>query len=185
VPSEAELLVRSAEAAHAEGRSDAARRALRRALRKDAGLVPAWIALGEIEAERGRTRAALAAWSKVPRLDRRAGPLVYPRLEASFAADGRAREFETYLGRLIEERPEDREARLALARALAARGAADEALAALRVVAESDPDDPRAAMVTGRILLAEGRDGEAAKALAELLDVLERNPLPRRSEALS
>jgi lipopolysaccharide biosynthesis regulator YciM len=63
-PTEAELLVQSAEAAHAEGRSDDARKALKRALRRDGRSIRAWIALGEIEAERGRTKAALAAWSK-------------------------------------------------------------------------------------------------------------------------
>ena len=185
VPSEAELLVKSAEAAHAEGRSDVARKALKRALRKDRDLVAAWIALGEIEAERGRTKAALAAWSKVPTLDRKAGARVYARLEATYAAADRARDFETYLEKLIEERPDDRDARIALARALAARGASDEALTQLRAAIEADPDDPEALMVTGRILLAEGREGEAAKAHTELLDVLERRRPLRRHEALS
>jgi lipopolysaccharide biosynthesis regulator YciM len=182
VPSEAQLLVKSAEAAQAEGRSDDARKALKRALRRDSGLIPAWIALGELEAERGRTKAALAAWTKVPKLDRNAGPEVYPRLEAAYAAAGRARDFEGYLTGLIEERPDDREARFALARALAARGATDEALAELRALSETEPDDPEALVRSGRILLAEGRDGEATKIFSELLDVLERRPLPRRPQ---
>ena len=59
---------------------------------------------------------------------RRAGARVYPRLEASYAAADRARDFEGYLEKLIEERPDDVEARLALARARAARGASEEAI---------------------------------------------------------
>ncbi|MGH0032315.1 MAG: tetratricopeptide repeat protein [Myxococcota bacterium] len=185
VANEAALLVKSAQAAHAEGRSDDARKALKRALRRDGSLVSAWIALGEIEAERGRNKAALAAWSKVPSLDPNAGAQVYPRLETAYAAADRARDFEDFLSKRLDEAPDDRQARLALARTLAARGAVDEALGQLRAVAEADPDDPEPLMVTGRILLAEGRDGEANKALAELLDVLERRRLPRRGESLT
>ena len=183
-PSEAELLVQSAEAAHAEGRSDDARKALKRALRRDASAVRAWIALGEIEAERGRTKAALSAWSKVPTLDRKAGAQVYPRLEASYAAADRARDFEGYLEKLIDERPDDVEARLALARARAARGASEEAIAELRGALERDPDHIETRTTLGRILLAENRDSEAPKAYAELLDVLERGRFPRRPESL-
>jgi lipopolysaccharide biosynthesis regulator YciM len=184
-PSEAELLVAAAEHAHAEGRSDDARKAAKRALRRDPRSVGAWIALGEIEAERGRTKAALAAWSQVPLLDRRAAARVYPRLEATFAAAGRARDFEAYLAERIGERPDDPHARIALARTLAARGAADEAVAALRDLLERDPDDLEARVTLGRILVSEGRDAEAAKAYAELLDVLERRGLPRRMESLA
>lgn len=182
--SEAELLVQSATAAHAEGRSDDARKALKRALRRDPTAVRAWIALGEIEAERGRTKAALSAWSKVPTLDRKAGAQVYPRLEASYAAADRARDFEGYLEKLIDERPDDVEARLALARARAARGASEEAIAQLRGALERDPDHIETRTTLGRILLAENRDGEAPKAYAELLDVLERGRFPRRPESL-
>lgn len=184
VASEAELLVQSAEHAHAEGRSDDARKALKRALRRDARSVPAWIAFGEIEAERGRTKAALAAWSRVPALDRRAGARVYPRLEATYAALGRARDFEAYLAERIAERPDDPQARLAQARTLAARGAADEALESLRGLLERDPDDLEARATLGRILVSEGREAEAAKAYGELLDVLERRGPPRRLESL-
>jgi lipopolysaccharide biosynthesis regulator YciM len=158
---------------------------LKRALRKAPGLGPAWIALGELEAERGRTRAALAAWAKAAQIDRSTGPLVYPRLAATYAALDRAREFEAWLTRLIAERPDDAAARVALAGALAARGEMESALAELRRCLEQDPADLPARAALGRLLLAEGRDAEAAKACAELLDVLERSGALRRSEDLS
>ena len=184
LPSEASLLVESAEAAHAQGRTQDARRALKKALRWDGASVKGWIALGEIEAEQGRTKAALAAWAKVPELDRRMGPLVYPRLEASYAALEKARDFEAYLGKLLAERPDDRHARLALARALAARGEIEDARTELNKLLERDSDDLEARSALGHLLLAEGREAEATKSYGELLEVIERSGRLRRRESL-
>jgi lipopolysaccharide biosynthesis regulator YciM len=171
---EATLWVAFAETERAEGRPDAARRALKKALRRDPQGVRAWILLGELEAERGRSRKALAAWGRVPDLDRRAGPAVYPRLAATFAALGRPRDHEVFLRGLIDTQPDDVEARLALARALAARGAVDEAVAEARAALERDPDALTVHLALGRLLISEGRNEEAGKAHQELLDVLER-----------
>jgi len=171
---EARLLVEMSEAAQAEGRSDEARRVLRRALRRDPRCVDAWIQLGALEAERGRSKRALAAWQKVPELDRRVGPEVYPRLEATYAALGRAREFEDYLRRLLEAQPGDVEARLALARALSARGDAEAAIAEVGVLLERDSENLGAHAVLSRALLEAGREAEAVKELGELVDLLER-----------
>jgi lipopolysaccharide biosynthesis regulator YciM len=188
-PVEAPLWVDLAETERAEGHADAARRALKRALRRDPRCVRAWIALGELEAEAGRMRKALAAWRRVLAIDRRAGPRVYPRLAASFAAAGRPLEHEAYLRALVDAQSEDLEARLALARALEARGAVDEALAALREALERHPDAVAAHGLLGRTLLAEGRAAEAAKAHEELLDLLERSgraePIAQEGEAFA
>jgi lipopolysaccharide biosynthesis regulator YciM len=178
------LWVDRAEAAHAEGNTREARRAIKRALRIDGKSVRAWILLGALEAERGRSKAALAAWCRVPRIDRKSGALVYPRIESAYAALDRSREFEAYLRGLLEERGEDLHARLALARALAARGEIEEALAELRRVLERDPEHLAARAVLGRLLLSEHRDPEATKEYAELLDVLERCGLLRTRERL-
>lgn len=185
VSDEADLWVESARAAQAEGRSTDARRAARRALRRDPRRVSAWVVLGEIEAERGRTRAALAAWAKVPALDRHSGPLVYTRLEATYAALDQARGFEDFLAGLLAERPDDPHARFALARALAARGEIEEAIAMLRGLLARDPDDLAVRGALGRLLLAEQRETEALKEYAELLDVLERHGMLHRREELS
>ncbi len=171
---EARLLVDMAEAEMAAGRGDAARRSVRRALRRNPESVRAWLVSGALEAERGRHRAALAAWQKIPGLDRRSGALVYPRIQAAFAAQGRSAEFETYLRGLLAGREDDAHARMALARAIAARGDVEEALAELQRLLEREPESLEARGVLGRLLLSERRDAEAAKAYAELLDVLER-----------
>jgi lipopolysaccharide biosynthesis regulator YciM len=182
---EAALLVEMAEAAQAEGRSEDARRALKRALRRDPRSVPGWIALGGIEAERGRVKAALDAWSKVPAIDRHSGPLVYPRLEATYAALDRPREFETYLHGMLAEQPDDAHARVALAGALAARGAVEEAIAELRRASEHQPGNLAARGALGRLLLSERREEDAVREYGELLDALEQQGLLRDREKLA
>jgi lipopolysaccharide biosynthesis regulator YciM len=181
---EAGLYVDMADAARAEGRSSEARRAAKRALRKGRALVRGWITLGELEAERGRTKAALAAWLQVPKIDRRSGPLVYPQLEATYAALGRPRDFEKFLRELLREKPEDLEARLALARTLSARGESDAATAEIRAILDKNGDDLAALAMLGRSFLAEGRDAEASRLLAELLDSLDRRGLLHAAEQL-
>jgi len=182
---EARLWVDMAEAAQAEGRDDEARRAVKRALRANPRSVRGWLVLGSLEAERGSSKAALAAWSRIPSLDRRSGVLVYPRIEAAYAALGRAGEFEDYLRRLLAERDDDAHARLALARTLGARGDVEEALAELRRLLEREPDHLEARAVLGRLLLSEHRDADTTKEYAELLDVLDRRGLLRTRERLS
>jgi lipopolysaccharide biosynthesis regulator YciM len=130
--------------------------------------------LGELEAERGKPKKALAAWKKALAVDRRVAAQVYPKLESAWAALGRAREFEGELRAELAQHPEDAEARLALARTLAARGDGTAALVELEALFERSPERLDAHAARARVLLGEGRDAEATKALAELLDVLER-----------
>ena len=174
---EAALRVEMAEVAQAEGRSDDARRAVKQALRRDKGSVRGWLLLGSLEAERGKPKAALAAWKRVPELNLASGPDVYPRLEATYAALDRSRDYEVFLRGLLEAHDEDIGVRLALARTLAARGEVDDAVAELRRVLDRDPEHLEARGTLGRVLLAERRDVDAIKAYAELLDVLERQGL--------
>jgi lipopolysaccharide biosynthesis regulator YciM len=180
---EAELLVELAEVARAEGRAADARRALKRALARDRNCVRAWIALGDADAETGRLRRALAAWRRVPEIDRAAGPAVYPRLASALAAAGRAPEHEAWLRRQLEAAPDDAGARLALARALAGRGAVDDAVAEVRAVLARQRDAIEARVALGRLLLGDHRDPDAVKEYAELLEVLERSGLLRDRDA--
>ncbi len=182
---EARLWLERSEAAHAEGRSDEARRALEKCLALDASLALAWVRLGELEAERGKSKKALAAWQKALQVDRRVGGHVYPRLEAAFAALGRVRQFEVDLRAHLAALPEDALARLALVRSLAARGDAGAALLEAETLLEREPERIDAHAARARVLLAEGRDAEAAKALAELLDLLERQGMLLARESLA
>jgi lipopolysaccharide biosynthesis regulator YciM len=173
---EAALLVRMAQEARDEGRDDVARRTVKRALRRDPSCAAALGLLGQLEADRGRSKAALAAWEKVPQMDPAAATELYPRLEAAFAAVGRARDYESFLRRLSNEQPEDRALRLALASHLAGRGDTDDALAVLETLDDAGPGRLEQCVATGRVLLAAGRDGEALKEFGKLLDVLEKRP---------
>jgi lipopolysaccharide biosynthesis regulator YciM len=183
--SEARLWLEKSEALAAEGRSDEARRALAKCLRCNPELTQAWERLAELEAERGKNKKALAAWQKALALDRRVAARVYPRLEASWAALGRARQFELELRKELSLRPEHGETRLALSRVLAARGEVEAALAELEALFEREPERLDAHAARARVLLGAGREAEAAKALAELLDLLERQGalLPREELA--
>jgi lipopolysaccharide biosynthesis regulator YciM len=184
-PDEARLLCGLARACVEEGRADEARRAWKRALRRDRACVDAWIGLGELASERGRTRAARVAFERALELDPRAGARVFPRLEAVLAREPGARELEDALRRLLERRPQDANARLALARALAARGDLELAVEQLRQLLERDPERLEARAELGRLLLAEHREHEACKEYAELLDVLERGGHLRHREELA
>ncbi len=182
---EAALLVEQAEAAHAEGRSDDARRLARRARRRDRNGSAALVLLGTLEAERGRSDAALVAWREAALRDPHCGAVVYPRLEAAYAAVGRAPEFVACLRGLLERRPDDATARLALARAVAAGGEVDAAVAELRTLLERDGGSRQAQAALVRLLLGAHREDEALKLLPGLLDHIEREEAvaPRESSA--
>jgi lipopolysaccharide biosynthesis regulator YciM len=170
---DASLQVRMAEAEHAQGRHDLARKGVKRALRRDPSNADARMLLAVLEAERGRDKAALAAWRTVAE---RGGPRTaeaLPKLEASFAAVGSARDFETFVRRILEQRPGDSALRLALAGTLAARGEIDPALVELRRVLNGHPSDHSARVALGRLLLQCDRDADALGEYAELLAWLE------------
>jgi lipopolysaccharide biosynthesis regulator YciM len=174
---EARLYAEMAKAQYAEGHHDDARRSTKKALRCAKRCVAAWVLLGDLEAERSRAKAALAAWSEVPRLDRASGPLVYAKLEATYAALGRARDFETFVRGLLEEQPEDSNARRALASVLSARGDIDASISELNLLLGVDSDDLETRAVLGQILLSEGRVSEAAREYGLMIAALSRRGL--------
>ncbi len=171
---EAGLLLEMARAAQAEGRNEQARKAVKRALRKDPRRADGYFLLGELEAERGRNRAALAAWKKVPALlGENASREIFSRLEAAFASLGRGREYEDFLRKLMEGSEQVGAVRVALALELAARGALDQAVIELRRLMDVEPKNLEARIALGRLLLSDHRNHDALKEFAELLEVLD------------
>jgi lipopolysaccharide biosynthesis regulator YciM len=171
---EARLTVEMAKVQHAEGHLDEARRSIKKALRCDRRCVAGWVLLGDLEAERGKPKAALAAWSEVPRLNRASGSLVYSKLEATYAALGRIRDFEAFVRSLLEEQPGDGSARRALATLLSARGEIDAGISELKRMLGADSDDLETRAALGRILLSDGRVGDAAHEYALMIDAVSR-----------
>lgn len=181
---ELELYVDMAEAARAEGRIEDGRKAAKRALRRNREHVRGWIVLGDLEAERGRDKAALAAWKRVPGIDAAAGPRVYPQIEVTLAKLGRPDDFEKLLREVLESHPDDVGACLALARSLVSRGSVDEALTELRNRAERNPDQLEIHAAIGRLLLSEGRETDACEKFTAILEALDRRGLLQAPEKL-
>jgi lipopolysaccharide biosynthesis regulator YciM len=174
---EARLLTRMAESLRAEGDRDQARRSVKRALRRDPDHADARLLLGDLEAERGRHKAALAAWRPVPEKGGARATEAYPRLESCFTTLGRPGAYEGFVRELLERRPDDAAARMALAASLAARGELESAIRELRRVLDRDPEDLQARIALGRVLISGNREADTSKEHRELLEWLDRRVL--------
>lgn len=170
---ELELLLSQAQSQLAEGDDDAARSTLKRCLRRYKTCGAAWAMLGQIEVERGKDAKALDAWRRGALADPEMAAALYPKIEAGFAARGKAREYEKFLNGILADRPTDHAARIALARTRVARGEAANAIEELSRAIEVAPDHAGLRVELGRLLLANGPEAEALKAYAGLLDALE------------
>lgn len=174
---EAERWCALAKAEHAEGRSSETRKALSRALRADPDHGGAWLLLGELEAERGRTRKALVAWQRAAERDSGAAAEAYPKIEATHAALGRPRDTERLLRRILERRPGDEATLIALCRVLVARGDTPLALQTLEKEGNHASAPLSLALLRCRLLLVED-ETEARPAVEALLDRVERDLAP-------
>lgn len=159
-----------------EGNADGAFKALKRCLRQNKSWAPALAMLGELEAERGKSAKALEAWKQAAKVDASVGAELYDKIGAGFAASKKGTGFEAFLREILEDRPTDAAARIALARALGSRGDAPEAIEELARAIEIRPEDLSLRAELGRQLLASNQDGEARKAYAQLIEQIERMP---------
>ena len=180
---EVEILLSQAQVLREEGNHDGARASIKRCLRRDKTCGLAWTMLGELEAERGRTAKALAAWKRGAAVDETVAPALYPKIAASFAARGKPADFDQYLLKIIEDRPSDHAAHIALSRARAGRGDTSLAVEVLARAIELAPEHLGLRAELGRQLIASGQDAEALKAYADLLDALERASISLHPEA--
>lgn len=177
---EVRILLSQSQGLSDEGDHEGARQAIKRCLRRDKTCGLAWTILGELEVERGKTAKALDAWKRGATIDEEAAPELYPKIAASYAARGKPEEFDKFLQNILEGRPYDHSARIALARARASRGDTNGAVEELARTIEVAPDHSGLRAELGRQLIATGQDAEALKAYAALLDVLERGSISLR-----
>ena len=177
------ILLSQAQVLREEGNHDGARQSIKRCLRRDKTCGLAWAMLGELEVERGKTAKALDAWKRGAGIDATVAAALYPKIAASFAARGKPEAFDQYLLKIIEDRPSDHAARIALARARAGRGDTSSAVEALARAIELAPEHRGLRTELGRQLIANGQDAEALKSYADLLDALERASISLEPEA--
>ena len=170
---EAELLLARARHEVKEGRTDEARKLARKAAKLDSASVAARVLLGDIEAERGKEKAALVAWADAVSCDgsdAADADELWERINAAHAKNASGDSGEAFVRKHLDAHPADTAAQRALARALVARGEIDPALATLREILERDPTDERTRAQLGRLLLDEKRDAEALAAYRAWVD---------------
>ena len=169
---EAALLTEMGRSYAAQGQSEAARKAVRRAIKRDPSASAPRLLLGDLEAERCRDKAALAAWCEAVDLDLDNPDALWQRISATYTGLDRGDEFEEFARARLARAPDNRAAARALARRLAARGDVDAALHELRRLLDADPGDDSSRAQLGRLLLAEKRETDALKAYEEWIEVV-------------
>ena len=98
------------------------------AIELDAGAIPAYLNLGDMQRREGQLDEALATWKRVIQIAPDRAYLVFDRIESVASEQGDRERFPTLCHRLIDANPQDWRARLALGRHLATRGQPSEAL---------------------------------------------------------
>ena len=94
----------------------------------DAGAVPAYLNLGDVQRREGRCDEAIATWTQVIRITPERAYLVFDRIEAVSNEQGDTERFPALCHRLIAANPKDWRARLALGRHLASQNQPSGAL---------------------------------------------------------
>lgn len=168
----AHLWVGLGRAAASRGSEADAQKAYKRAVAQDPDCAEAYLALGDQRLREGSWRKASAFFRRALGLHPAIGALLYPRLSEVHTKQGDLPGLEQLLREHLDAAPEDREASLWLARALATQKRVDEALAILRRLLDRDAGWLGAHAEIGRILLGENRDDEVKKAFEELLERL-------------
>ncbi len=115
----------------AQGDRAAAAARFTAAIDLDARAVPAYLHLGDVQLQLGRTAEAMATWERAVAVARDRAYLAFDRLESAYAALGNPGRFPALCRRLIAAAPKDWRSRVALAQHLTEHGQATEALGLL------------------------------------------------------
>lgn len=109
------------EVARKAGDGPAARAKFESAIDLDPKTVPAYLSLGDMKLADGQVAQALAAWEKVIEVSPERAYLAFDRLASAYPRSDTPQRFAELCRRLIQSKPNDWRARLALARSLASR----------------------------------------------------------------
>jgi lipopolysaccharide biosynthesis regulator YciM len=122
-----------------EGRIDDAKGRFEAAIDLDANVIPAYLHLGDAEAQQGDLAAAIATWERCINVSQDRAHLALERLERAYEAIGADHRFAELCRRLTTASPRDWRARTALARHFAHRGQPTKALELLLEALEHNP----------------------------------------------
>ena len=138
------------------------------AIELDAGAVPAYLNLGDVQRREGRLKEAIATWEHVIRLAPERAYLVFDRIESVTNEQGNTERFPALCHRLIDANPQDWRARLALGRHLATLKQPSEALDVLFDSLVHNPHALSIHQVVWQALVALGFDEERVRRYMEL-----------------
>jgi lipopolysaccharide assembly protein B len=122
------ILVEQARQKIAAGSGRPGRILIKEALKLNAACASAYLLMGDSYEEEGRIDEAIAYWEKLPFEAPEHAALVFERLERVYFEGGRFGEMERFYTRLIEARPENPDAYLALAGFYERKGETREAV---------------------------------------------------------
>ena len=153
-------LVSIAEADIEKGRSRDARRTLSRALRHDSECGPALLALGQMEEAAGDVDSAIRHWRNVTRVSPELSPPALAHLERVLYQRGTFNEIENVYRDVLDARPEDEHAAVALASFYRKQGQDDAAIALLREHTQANPDSSAGAVLLTAMYAMHGDEYE-------------------------
>ena len=153
-------LVTVAEADAEKGRSRDARKTLTRALRHDPECAPALVAMGRLEEQADDVVDAIRLWRQAARLSPDLAPVALRSLERALYQRGTFNEIEAVYRDVLENRPNDEHAALALASFYRKQGRMDDAMQLLEDYRGTNPTTVAGTVLLSSIYAARGDTDE-------------------------
>jgi lipopolysaccharide biosynthesis regulator YciM len=150
----------------ARGRARDARKTLARALRHDAECAPALLALGDVEEESDDAGGAIKHWRHAARVSAELAPAALRNLERVLYQRGTFNEIEAVYREVLEARPEDENAALALASFYRKQGRTEDAIALLEEHGQVNPGSIAGTVLLTSIYAARGDEEELDRLVA-------------------
>ena len=158
-------LVTIAESDVEKGRTRDARRTLSRALRHDPACAPALVALGGIEEVAGNVDGAIRHWSSAARVSPELAATALTNLERVLYQRGTFNEIESVYRDVLEARPSDENAAIALASFYRKQGRAEEAIGLLEEYTQANPESSAGVVMLTAIYATRGDEEELERLL--------------------
>ncbi len=153
-------LVTVAETDVEKGRARDAKKTLTRALRHDPECAPALVAMGRLEEQADDVADAIRLWRQAARLSPDLSPVALRSLESALYKRGTFNEIESVYRDVLESRPDDEHAALALASFYRKQGRMDDAMALLEDYRGTNPTTLAGTVLLSSIYAARGDSDE-------------------------